>query len=161
MENLVTVKMLNNTMAKIFMKNMKKIRELNTAAAKEITDVYNEEKRIFTVPKDPVDTDTGTDSTNSESGKLDAAQRGISDTDIEEPPPLETEQEAAQRQQARKGLTIMTPKQMITRLPILLAQLKADNNSQKLKNEIRQITYSLYSSKNLSKTVYSNLINTT
>ena len=49
---------------------------------------------------------------------------------------------------------------MITRFPILLAQLKASNNSQKLKNEIRQIAYSLYRSKNLSKTVYNNLINT-
>ena len=40
---------------------------------------------------------------------------------------------------------------MITRLPILLAQKQAGNNSQKLNNEIRQITYSLYRSKNLSK----------
>ena len=54
----------------------------------------------------------------------------------------------------------MTPKQMITRLPILLAQLKAGNNSEKLKNEIRQIVYSLYRSKNLSKTINNNLINT-
>ena len=52
------------------------------------------------------------------------------------------------------------PKQMIVRLPILLAQLKTGNNSEKLKNEIRQIVYSLYRSKNLSKTIYNNLINT-
>ena len=50
---------------------------------------------------------------------------------------------------------------MITTLPILLAQLRAGNNSKKLKNEIRQFVYSLYRSKNLSKTVYNNLINTT
>ena len=50
-------------------------------------------------------------------------------------------------------------KTMITRLPILLAQLKAGNNSNKLNNEIRQIVYSLYRSKNLSKTVYNHLIN--
>ena len=43
---------------------------------------------------------------------------------------------------------------MITRLPILLAQLKAGNISQKLKNEIRQLFYSLYSSKHLSKKIY-------
>ena len=49
---------------------------------------------------------------------------------------------------------------MITRLPILLAQLKAGNNSEKLKNEIRQLLYSLYRSKNLSKTIYNNLMNT-
>ena len=48
---------------------------------------------------------------------------------------------------------------MIIRLPVLLAQLKAGNNSHKLKNEIRQIVYSLYRSKNLSKTIYDNLIN--
>ena len=58
-----------------------------------------------------------------------------------------------------KGLKIMTPKQMITRLPILLAQKQAGNNSQKLNNEIRQIIYSLYRSKNLSKTIYNHLIN--
>ena len=74
-------------------------------------------------------------------------------------PPLESEEDAVQRQQGQ-GLKIMTPKQMITRLPILLAQLKAGNNSQKLKNEIRHIVYSLYRSKNLSKTIYNHLIST-
>ena len=49
---------------------------------------------------------------------------------------------------------------MITRLHILLAQLKAGNNSQKHKNEIRQIVHSLYRSKNLSKTIYNHLIST-
>ena len=39
--------------------------------------------------------------------------------------------------QSGKGLKILTPQQMFTRLPILLAQIKAENNSQKLKNEIR------------------------
>ena len=58
-----------------------------------------------------------------------------------------------------KGLKIMTPKQIITRLPILLAQKQAGNNSQKLNNEIRQIIYSLHRSNNLSKTVYNHLIN--
>ena len=53
-----------------------------------------------------------------------------------------------------EGLKIMTPNQLLTRLPILLAQKKAGNNSQKLNNEIRQIIYSLYQSKNMSKTVY-------
>ena len=49
---------------------------------------------------------------------------------------------------------------MITRLPILLAQLKAGNNSQKLKNEIRQVVYSLCRSKNLTKTIHNSLMNT-
>ena len=48
---------------------------------------------------------------------------------------------------------------MLSRLPISLAQLEAENNSNKLKNEIRQLLYSLYRSKNMTKQVYSNLIN--
>ena len=47
---------------------------------------------------------------------------------------------------------------MLNRLPILLAQIQAGNNFIKLKNEIRQISYSLYRSKALAKTVYNNLI---
>ena len=56
------------------------------------------------------------------------------------------------------GLEILTNKQMLNPLPILLAQIQAGNNSSKLKNEIRQILYSLYRSKVLTKTVYNNLI---
>ena len=56
------------------------------------------------------------------------------------------------------GLKILTKKQMLNRLPILLAQIEAGNNSIKLKNEARQILYSLYRSKLLTKTVYNNLI---
>ena len=62
--------------------------------------------------------------------------------------------------QSGKGLKILTPQQMFTRLPILSAQIKAGNNSQKLKNEIRQLLYSLYRSKKISKTVHKNLIAT-
>ena len=47
---------------------------------------------------------------------------------------------------------------MLNRLPILLAQTQAGNNSKKIKNELRQILYSLYRSKTLTKTVYNNLI---
>ena len=47
---------------------------------------------------------------------------------------------------------------MFNRLHILLAQIQAGNNSNKLKNETRQILYSLYGSKVLTKTVYNNLI---
>ena len=49
-----------------------------------------------------------------------------------------------QKQQKFSGLKILTPNQMLSRLPISLAQLKAGNNSEKLKNEIRQLHYSLY-----------------
>ena len=60
----------------------------------------------------------------------------------------------------KKGerLKILNNKQMLNRLPILLAQIEAGNNSIKLKNEARQILYSLYRSKILTKTVYNNLI---
>ena len=58
------------------------------------------------------------------------------------------------------GLKKLTPQQMFTRLPILLVQVQAGNNSQKLKNEIRQLLYSLYRSKKIKKTVYKNLIAT-
>ena len=64
------------------------------------------------------------------------------------------------QEQQGQGLKILTPKQLITRLPILLAQIKAGNNSGKLKNEIRQIVYSLHRLKNLSKKIYNNMINT-
>ena len=53
--------------------------------------------------------------------------------------------------QEGQGLKILTPDQMLSRLPITLAQLKARDNSKKLKNEIRQLLYSLYRSKNYPK----------
>ena len=58
------------------------------------------------------------------------------------------------------GLKILTPDQMLSRLPIILAQLNAGNNSEKLKNEIRQLLYSLYRSKKLTKQIYKSLIDT-
>ena len=56
------------------------------------------------------------------------------------------------------GLKILTPKQMFQRLPIALAQVKAGNNSESLLNEIRQIVYSLYQSKQIARKVYNNII---
>ena len=56
------------------------------------------------------------------------------------------------------GLKILTPKQMLQRLPIALAQVKAGNNLQSLLNDIMQIVYSLYQSKEISKKVYNNII---
>ena len=60
--------------------------------------------------------------------------------------------------QQGKGLKILTPNQMLNRLPITLAQLKAGNNSEKLKNEIRQLLCSLYCSRNMTKQIYKGLI---
>ena len=62
--------------------------------------------------------------------------------------------------QEGQGLKVLTSDQMLSRLPITLAQLKAGNNSEKLKNEIRQVLYSLYHSKQLTKTIFNKLINT-
>ena len=61
--------------------------------------------------------------------------------------------------QQGQGLKILTPYQMLNRLPICLAQLRAANNSQKLRNEIMQLLHSLYCSKTLIKTIYNYLIN--
>ena len=73
-------------------------------------------------------------------------------------PDLESEKSAQQRRKEKgRGLKILTPEQMFSRLPIFLAQLKAGNNFEKLKNEIRQLLYSLYRSKKLNK--MNNLIN--
>ena len=55
--------------------------------------------------------------------------------------------------QSGEGLKILTPNQMLSRLPINLAQLKAGNNSEKLKNEIRQLLYSLHRSKKCTKQI--------
>ena len=72
-------------------------------------------------------------------------------------PELEEESAAERRNQQRQVLKILTPDQMLSRLPIILAQLKAGDNSQKLKNEIRQLLYSLYRSKKLTKQLYKSL----
>ena len=70
-------------------------------------------------------------------------------------PNLESENSAAQRRnQQGKGLKILTPNQMLSRLPISLAQLKVGNNYEKLKNEIRRLLYSLYRSKKFTKQLY-------
>ena len=66
--------------------------------------------------------------------------------------------DARQNKTEGTGLKILTPKQMLQRLPIALAQVKAGNNSERLLNEIRQIVFSLYQSKQITKKVYNNLI---
>ena len=72
---------------------------------------------------------------------------------------LESEESTAQRRnQQVKGLKILTPNQMLSRLSISLTQLKAGNNFEKLENEIRQLLYSLYKSKKLTKQLYKSLV---
>ena len=80
--------------------------------------------------------------------------------DTRDMPGLESEQYAEQnKKQKEVGLKVLTSDQMLSRLPITLAQLKARNNSQKLINDIKQLLYSLYRSKKLTKTIYNHLIN--
>ena len=68
--------------------------------------------------------------------------------------------ETKTKARATKGteLKILTPRQMLQRLPIALAQVKAVNNSENLLNEIKQIVYSLYKSKQITKGVYNHII---
>ena len=66
--------------------------------------------------------------------------------------------EAKNKATKETGLKLLTPKQMLQRLPIALAQVKAGINSGNLLNEIRQIVYSLYQSKQITKKVYNNII---
>ena len=68
----------------------------------------------------------------------------------------ETKQD--ETKQDRKGLKILTPKQMLQRLPITLAQVKAGKSTETLLNEIREIVYSLHQSKEITKKVYNIII---
>ena len=75
-------------------------------------------------------------------------------------PELESEESKAERRnQQGQGLKVLTQDQMVSRLPITVAQLKAVNYSQKLVNEIRQLLYSFYRSKKLTNTICNHLIN--
>ena len=69
-------------------------------------------------------------------------------------PPLEGDKKVKEG----KGLKILTPKKLLTKLPLFLAQIKAGNNSHKLNSEIRQILYLLYQHNKITKNVYNNSI---
>ena len=77
------------------------------------------------------------------------------DEDSSDMSPLEGDEEIKEG----KGLKIFTPNKLFTRLPMLLAEIKAGNNWYKLKNEVRQILYLLYQNNKTTKKVYNNLIN--
>ena len=105
--------------------------------------------------------DTGYTLLRSKSDKKESdivKQKSDKQPDTTDMPDLESEKSAAQRRnQQGKGLKILTQNQMLNRLPISLAQLKAGNNSEKLKNEIRQLFSSLYKSNELTKQLYKGL----
>ena len=67
--------------------------------------------------------------------------------------------EAKYKAKHRRGLKILTLKQMLQRLPTAIVQVKADDKSENLLNEIRQITYSLYRAKEITKKVSNNIMN--
>ena len=138
---------------KDYRKNPRTFQKYNNLMVYLIIVLRKLEKDIRNMPEDEVE--------KKRLNYLKDLVRKIVDTNqkFDDMPPLETEEEHAQRLQGQ-GLRTLPPQQMIIRLPILLVQLKAGNNSQKLKNEIRQLLYSFYRSKNLSKTIYNSLMNT-
>ena len=69
-------------------------------------------------------------------------------------PPLESDEEVKEGE----GLKILTPNKLLTRLPVLVAQIKVGNYLYKLKNEIRQTLYLLYQHNKITKKLYNNLI---
>ena len=73
---------------------------------------------------------------------------------------FEAKRKAGQKLKEQEGteLKIFIPKQMLQRLLMALVQVKAGNNSEKLLNEIRQVIYSLYQSKEITKKVFTNII---
>ena len=78
---------------------------------------------------------------------------------FKEPQESQESQKSQEGTGANEMLKILIPNQMLKRLPIALAQVNAGNNSESLLNEIRQIVYSLYRSKEITKKVYNNRIN--
>ena len=126
---------------------------MNPSTKKTLEDLHSDAKKFYTIRENIIN-----EMFNIEDEKLDIATGADDDkrkSVIEAISRLGDKEE----QETGKGLKIMTSRQMITRLPILLAQKQAGNNSQKRNDEIRQIIYSLYRSKNLSKTVFNHLIN--
>ena len=129
---------------------------MNPSTEKKLKDIYSDAKKFKIIRENIIN-----EMFNTEDEKLDIATSG--DDDERRESVIETISRFGGKEEPEigKGLKIMTPKQMITRLPILLVQKQAGNNSQKLNNEIRQIIYFFYRSKNLPKTVYNQLINST
>ena len=124
-----------------------------TESTKKILPIFKQLEEIFMGSKADEEADQEVDD--------EADDETEEQPDTTDMPELESAKSAEQRRkQEGQGLKILTPQQMFSRLPISLAQLKAGNNSQKLKNEIRQLLYSLYRSKKLSKTIYNSFMNT-
>ena len=117
---------------------------MNPSTKKTLEDLHSDAKKFYTIRENIIN-----EMFNIEDEKLDTATGADDD-----------KRKYVIEAISRLGvIKIMTSRQITTRLPILLAQNQAGNNSQKRNNEIRQFIYSLYRSKNLSKTVFNHLIN--
>ena len=122
-----------------------------TESRKKMLPIFKQLQEILMGPKadDKADneaddkSDVKTDDEDNEDNEMDHKTGEQSDTT--DMPDLESAESAAQRRNQRgQGLKTLTPQQMLSRLPISLAQSEAGNNSEKLKNELRQLLYSLY-----------------
>ena len=109
-----------------------------------------------TKPRDPEKTKLRADVLNSVTGLVNGREMVLTafNSGI-----FQVSQESQEGKGANERIKILTSNQMLKRLPIALAQVKAGNNSESLLNEIRQIIYSLYRSKEITKKVYNNIIN--
>ena len=128
-------------------------KRMNPSTEKTLKDLHSDAKNLYIIRENIIN-----EMFNTGDEKLDIAKGG---DDERRKSVIEAISRLGDKEEPEigKGLKIVTPRQMITRLPILLAQKQAGNSSQKLNNEIRQIICSLYRSKNLSKTIYNHLIN--
>ena len=131
------------------------LKKLNaTETRKKMIPIFKQLEEIFKkLKRDNKTGDEADDKTGDEACDKTDDNKQPDTTDM---PDLEFEESAEQRIQ---GLKKLTSNQMSSRLPISLARLKTENNSEKLKNEIRQLLYSLNCSMKLSKTIYNGLIN--
>ena len=137
-------------------KNQTKIKEKDDAlkSARKLFSIREEIIRAFKKGVFPYIDGFQVEKESDEKSTL--GNENIDATDMSD---VEGEESAVERRnQQAQGHKMLTPNQMLSRLTISLAQLKAGNNSEKLKNEIRQLLYSLYRSKKLTKQLYKSLI---
>ena len=106
-----------------------------TKPREEMLPIFKQLQEIFMGPK--ADDETNYELANNEAENEQPDTADVSDLESEEPVKQRGKQKA-------EGLKILTPQQMLSRLPISLPQLETGNNSENFKNEIRQLFYSLY-----------------
>ena len=153
MESLIMQTRLRRLISIMFIK-MRKIKKADNKRnhKKHTIDLYDQVRKIFIALSPISDIDYVPTYDKSDESPYEY----IDTTNIAE---LKSDESVEQRKKQKpQGLKILTPQQMLSRLPISVAQLKAGNNSEKRKNEIRQLLYSLYRSKKLSKSIYKHLI---